>query len=376
LTNELLAESKSTSKRYILKEGLLLKAPMKPFQLLTTALLFFPEKIKIFLAFRKKFSVWPTISFFDLARNVMGFSAAEYLASPFARGVYGAEAEDLEFAALFPELFKKIASAPKLGQALKEFSIERREYWNRELNGIEFKKGIYSFKGGLRTLLQSLIKNLKENGVEMQSVKIVRIRPEGRGYSLSSKNQTIGTFEKIILATSAMESANLVREFDKELATRLSELTYSPVNVLYAAWDKKNFFHNGYGFLVPRKEKLSIMGTIFASNIFSGRSDENTFLTKTMISGDNVLFKDEELANLSFESHQRIFKSLTAPRWTKVYRHTPGIPRYAKGYGEWKRDVLSMAAQHKNLNFAGWCFSGVGMSDNLEAAYQFAKTTT
>src|SRR5262249_1517435 len=82
LENSLLGEDKKSAKRYILKDGYLVAAPKSPGGLITTSLLFFPEKIKIFFAMRKKFSLWPTITLFDAARNLLGFSAAEYLASP------------------------------------------------------------------------------------------------------------------------------------------------------------------------------------------------------------------------------------------------------------------------------------------------------
>lgn len=374
LTDKLLFEQKRSAKRYVLKEGYLVSAPRSPFGIITTSLLFFPEKIRIFLAMGKKFSLWPTITLFDFARNVLGFSAAEYMASPFARGVYGSEAEDLEFSSMFPQLYDKISKALKLKIALKEYAREQREFWRHELGDVKFEKGIYSFQGGLITLVNALRQNLERVGVVFVSDKVARIQKDRTGKPmLASKVKSYEAFDRVVFTGNTGDLAYIFREHDKELSRRLGELKYSPINVVYSCWNKKEFSASGYGFLVPRKERAPILGSIFASNVFPGRAPEECFLTKTMVSGDSDLFKDEELASLVHESLGRILKSRAKPLWSKVYRHRPGIPRYAPGYGEWKRDVLGLAAQHEGVNLAGWAFAGIGLADQVESAYLYAK---
>lgn len=371
IAGKLLHEEKRSAKRYILKEGYLVSAPKSSLGLVTTPLLFLPEKIRMFLALNKKFSVWSTITLFDFTRNVLGFSAAEYLASPFARGVYGSEAEDLEFSSLFPQFFAKLTKAPKLKVALREYARERREFWHNELGELKFEKGIYNFEGGLITLVNALRDSLKNSGVVLVSDKIARIQA---GSNLASKAKAYGAFDRIVFTCNTNELAYIFREHDKELSHQLGELKYSPINVVYSCWNKKEFSASGYGFLVPRKERAPILGSIFASNVFRGRAPESQFLTKTMISGDSGLFKDQELASLAHESLSRILRTRATPLWSRVYRHQPGIPRYAPGYGEWKQNVLAIAQRHPGVHFSGWAFSGVGLADQIESAYLYAKS--
>jgi oxygen-dependent protoporphyrinogen oxidase len=375
LKNQLQFEDKRSAKRFILKDGYLVAAPKSPGGLVTSSLLFFPEKFKIFFAMRKKFSLWPTITLFDAARNVMGFSAAEYLASPMARGIFGSEAEDLEFSSIFPALFRKITEASKLKTALKEFAAERKQFWQKQLGDLKFEKGIYTLRGGLITLTNTLVSKLAESGVEIIKDKIARIQRDASGHSvLSSKSKPYPAFDEVIFAIGTEDLAYIWREHDKELSRKLGELKYSPINVVYAAWSKKEFSPAGYGFLVPRKERAPILGTIFASNVFPGRAAEDQFLTKTMISGDSDLFKDAELADLAEESLGRILKLKTRPLWSKVFRHNPGIPRYAPGYGEWKKEILTLLQKHRGAHFTGWAFSGIGLSDQIESAYLHAAS--
>ena len=375
LKDKLVFENKRSAKRFILKDGYLVSAPKSPMGLITTSLLFFPEKIRIFMAMRKKFSMWPTITLFDAARNVLGFSAAEYLASPFARGVYGSEAEDLEFSSMFPDLFRKITQAPKLKVAMKEYTQEKRAFWQSELGDLPFAKGIYSFQGGLITWVQGIKSALEKSGVEIVRDKIARVNRDGeQKIVLSSKSKSYAAADRVVFTIGTADSSYIFREHDKELSRKVAELKYSPINVVYSLWSKKEFNAAGYGFLAPRKERAPILGTIFASNVFSGRAPEDKFLTKTMISGDSELFKDDELGSLTEESFSRIFKARVKPLWTKVFRHTPGIPRYAPGYGEWKRDIQSLLAKHEGIHFSGWAFSGIGLADQVESAYMYAKS--
>jgi len=372
LSNELLAENNKNAKRYILKDGYLASAPKSPGGLITTSLLFFPEKFRIFFAMGKKFSLWPTITLFDAARNVLGISAAEYLASPFARGVYGSEAEDLEFSSLFPKLYAHIVNAPKLKQGLKAYNQERKEFWATQLPDVSFKRGIYSFKGGLITWVQAIEKSLRDSGVEIIQEKISRIDKSTALHTLASKTKSYGEFDRVVFTGSAADIGYVFRDFDKEFSRKIAEIKFSPINVVYNAWARKDFAQSGYGFLVPRKERAPILGTIFASNVFSGRIGDDKFLTKTMISGDSEVFKDAELASITEESIARIFKTRAKPLWSKVFRHAPGIPRYAPGYGEWKKEIVALIAKHEGVRLAGWMVSGIGLADQLETAYAHA----
>lgn len=374
LKDKLTFENKRSAKRLILKDGYLVAAPKSPGGLITTSLLFFPEKIRIFLALRKKFSLWPTITLFDAARNLLGFSAAEYLASPFARGVYGSEAEDLEFSSLFPDLFRKISESPKLKVAMKSYMQEKRAFWQAELGDVGFEKGIYSFQGGLATWVKGLNEALEKSGVEIVRDKIARVQLDAeKRIVLSSKARSYPAVDKAVFTIGTADLSYIFRDHDKGLSKKIAELVYSPINVVYSCWNKKEFNPSGYGFLVPRKERAPILGTIFASNVFSGRVADDKFLSKTMISGDSDLFSDAELGALAEESLGRIFKVRAKPSWSKVFRHNPGIPRYAPGYGEWKRDVLGLLEKHKGMHFSGWSFSGIGLADQVESAYLYAK---
>jgi protoporphyrinogen oxidase len=93
-----------------------------------------------------------------------------------------------------------------------------------------------------------------------------------------------------------------------------------------------------------------------------------------MVSGESDLFKDDELASLAAESLSRVMKVRAKRNGAAFFGIRQGIPRYAPGYGEWKREVMSHLEKHPKLHFAGWAFSGIGLADQLESGYLHARS--
>lgn len=380
LENELIRASKESATRYIVKEGRLVKLPTGPLGFLFNSVLFFPEKIKVLLAFRKKFNLWQNMSVFDAVKSMSTMTAAEYFASAFCRGVFGSEAEDLEFAAILPELYSAIRKEDSLAKAMKKVAHEKKAYWEKELgeNAYHgFEKGLVSFRGGLETLTTKLKDFLKEDHLShIRQSKVSSLHKSGSKYLLHSKGQKYGSYDAVFLAIPAKQAAEILRNENKETATLLQKMQYSPITVVVCGWDKKNFSAKGFGFISPRKENLPILGTQFVSNIFAGRAPENQFVTKTMIAGDNTLFSDDELAERVLSAHKRLYKISAGPLWYEVIHYKQGLPRYFLGYTEWKQNVLEKLNQfsgRQNLFLCGWNYDGIGLPHALEKAYSRVK---
>ncbi len=343
--------------------------------------MFFPAKIKVFLALRKSYSLWKGISLFDACKHVFGQQFAEYFASSLGRGVWGTEAEDLEFAAAFPDLFEAIVENEKstnklsLMKLVKKLGAEKAAYWQNELGTIDpkFEKGLYTFKGGLQTLTDALREELKSSAAKIESVKVSRISSQNKEYYLQTKSQKYGPFNKVIFTCNPTELGALFKDYKKEVATHLSKAQYSPITVVHMAFNRKKFSTDGFGFLVPRKEKISMLGTLFSSNIFPHKADKKTFLTKTMIAGDTKLFDDDEVVAMAKEGLKRAYGLKADPEFSKVARHSPGIPRYFNGFSEWKSELDTMLQDYPGLHLLGWNYQGIGLANCLENAYKLGK---
>lgn len=365
---------KAAAKRYIVKEGRLVKLPSGPVSFLFNSVLFFPEKIKTMLAFRKKFNLWEKMSVFDAVKAMTTMTTAEYFASAFCRGVYGSEAEDIEFAAILPDLFEAIQNEPSLKAAIKKLALEKKTYWKQQLGEDSYsgwERGLYSFRGGLETFIDALKQNLKERpNCSFRQAKVSNLVRSGNKTFLHSRGDKFGPYEQVYLAVPAYAAAEILKVEMKPVAHHLNKMQYSPISVVVCGWSKKTFSAGGFGFIAPRKEQLPILGTQFTSNIFADRAPKNMFLTKTMIAGDTELFSDDELAERVLNGHKRLFRLSAGPEWYEVFRYKPGLPRYFIGYTEWKRELREKMKDAPGIHLCGWSFDGIGLPHALEAAYK------
>ncbi len=362
-------------KRFIVREGSPQQVPSGPLSFIASSLIYLPQKIALASAMGKKAAPWEKMSFFDFVKHFAGETNAEYLASPFSRGVYGCEAEDLEFSAAFPQLYANLRSGLSLAASVKKMAADRKEYWFSKFPGYEFtsrERGMYSFADGLATLPKALAKALREKySVNFVSHKIISVEKRNGQYSLKW-NGGSRMYNRVVWAIQAKHLAPAVQKMDELLSSHLSGMRYSPVNVVFHGWDSKIFKPNGFGFLVPRKEKFSIMGTLFSSSLFPGRAIEGQSLTKTMVKGDASVFSDSDLSGMAEESLKRLFTIHGKPLFSKVVRHDPGIPLYFSGYSEWKRELMGLMDQHSGMHITGWDYHGMGIPDALEGGYRLA----
>ena len=93
---------------------------------------------------------------------------------------------------------------------------------------------------------------------------------------------------------------------------------------------------DGFGFLVPSREKRGILGTVADSNVFPGRAPAGSVLFRTMVGGA----RSPHLAELPdgqlldrVQSDLRDIMGLSAePEFVKIYRHEKAIPQYLVGH--------------------------------------------
>lgn len=380
IAGDLLPASKSSNMRFLAKEGSLEKLPSGPLSFLFSSLIFFPQKIALLRGVRKKLGLWEELSMFEVARMLFGETIAETFASPFSRGVYGCEAEDLEFAAAFPQIYERLSRGESLMKSIKGVAEARREYWSSELGEESVQsmtKGIHSFRGGLQQLTDALYKEISGyEKVHRIEASVKGIERSGEQYVLKGNKALPGKYNKILFTVQAERLSHIFSDLNGELTEKLSQMHYSPVNIVFQSWKKSEFSPNGFGFLAPRKEKLPLLGTLYSSNIFPDRSRQDESVTKTIIAGDGNLFSDDELSDISARTIQKLHRTKANPVWQKVVRHTPGIPRYFKGYSSWKREVEQMLKSHPGIELAGWDFQGMGLPEALEGGYHYAKRVT
>jgi oxygen-dependent protoporphyrinogen oxidase len=376
IENELL-KADPRAPRYVLLRGKLREIPMSPRALLTSSLLTRGSRWKIASeAFRRTRPPSEEESVADFVRRKFGHEILEYLVAPFVSGVYAGDPEKLSLRAAFPTL----------------------EEWEREYGSVlrgAIKSGpasgkragpppLCSFRRGVTTLTRALGEKLGANlraGARVLGVNPARdtsaVKYEIRVVS-AGREEAI-TARAVIVATPAYAAAQLLGTVSSPLTHMLSGLAYAPVAVVAAAYYARQIGRStdGFGFLVPRSEKLHTLGTVWNSSLFAGRAREGQIVMTSFVGGatepEIVEKTEEEIAAIVQDENARVLQITGPPATSAVWRHPKALPQYNLGHGHIVEAIRDGEHAHPGLFFAGNYLEGPALGKCAELGAQTAE---
>ncbi len=370
--------SKDFKKKFISKESQLMKAPLSFEKLYKTPLLFFTEKIKMSKALKKKYLFWPSISIYEAFKNVFGQNAAEYLSSPLVRYLFRSEAEDIELASAFPDLYSHLEGGNTIKDSYQNMKNEKKEllksmFHISDSKLKEFQIGLFSPSKGISEFSKRLRIYLKSKNIKFQSCKVQNLYFKNQKYFVQDKNKKFGDYDSIVLATPALDTAKFLKNFDKDISLLLLKMKQTCTSTIYQAWSRNIFSMSGCGIFFPRIAKAPFLFILFLSNLYPEKSPSDIFLTRTCLSGDHTAFDDSDLVKVSLDTIKRNFKIKGDPLWSKVSRSS-GLPKFFPGHSELKNNILIASHKYPKLYFHSKAFHGLQVYQQIEASSQMVRT--
>ena len=220
---------------------------------------------------------------------------------------------------------------------------------NSELIGAQsvFKKQgprkIISLRGGFKSLTHAL------------STKL--------GSSIKT-NATIGDlrdFDKIHFTTPAFVTANLIRHLDHKLADMLAGIRYSDVSQVYCEVIPGEQKFDGFGFLVPSEERMSLLGAICVSNIFPEKAPDGKTLFVLFCGGDRPYSFTPTVEGAVNE-----FNKILEPALTKVLHvqeWKQAIPQFYVGHQKILDQIGQFEKENPQIRISGNYITGVAVGD-------------
>lgn len=183
----------------------------------------------------------------------------------------------------------------------------------------------------------------------------------------------------IVLATPAYVSARLIESISAQLARTLSGIAYAPVAVVATGYNQQQIGAptDGFGFLVPRGEKLNTLGTVWNSSLFHGRAPHGG-VTLTSFAGGatNPKFADkpeEEIAKIIQSENERILKIIGSPVTSVVWKYLRALPQYNLGHGHIVEAIRDAERQLSGIFFAGNYLEGPSIGKCIENGFHTAE---
>jgi oxygen-dependent protoporphyrinogen oxidase len=357
----------SAKKRFVFSEGELHKLPEKPPEFFRSKLLSLPGRLRvigeIFSGRAKKAD--ETLEEFGVRH--LGREAFEKLIDPMASGVFAGDARTMSLKSCFPRIHEVESEHGSLIRGLVKLQKAARKAGRKDTPGPGPGGILTSFDGGMAEMTDALAERL---GPRIRYESAVRsIEFTGDAFLVQTEDGDEEPCQLLVLASPAYAQARMLRTMAPEIAQLVDSIDYPPLAVVclgFATGDLDRRM-DGFGFLVPSREKRQILGTVADSYVFPNRAPDGRVLLRTMVGGARnpqpALLPEGELLD-TVQANLREIMGITAePEFVSIYRHEKAIPQYLTGHADRLRAIEREQARFPGLFMTGNAFRGVSLND-------------
>jgi len=369
------------NKNYIVRNGKMRRLPTSPIRFATSPLFSIPAKLRLccepFIRAKPK-TEDESLANFVLRR--LGREFLDYAIDPFVTGVYAGSPENLSVRYGFPKLK---ALEDEYGSIILGAILGARERKKRsEVEKSKAKK--LSFDDGLQVLPDTL-RVMLGNAVELSS-KVTRLRQTADGWIVTFTGNG-GEEERhhsaIVLAAPAYKIAQIQIEADEPAdLSLLKEIVHPPVARIVTGFRREDVADplDGFGFLVPKVERLNILGTTFSSSIFPNRAPSGHVLLTTFIGGcrqpELATLPAEKLFDLTLRDLQRILGVRGKPTYQHHWLFPLAIPQYNVGHKKFADFMNATETRLPGFYFAGNYRDGISAGNCIVSGHDVADRIT
>lgn len=355
--------------RYIFKSDRLIKVPAGP-NILFSPILSAGGRLRLL----KEPFIRPLAQKLDLDESLASFmtrrfgrEVLETIVTPFISGIYAGDPEKLSMKAVFP----------KLAEIEKEYgSIFRGiKHLKKEIG----PGGLGSFQTGIGTLASSLGSRMK--GIITTNARVVSVERLHSGYKIRYEHGgeiKSMTAEKVVSALPAYSAAKLFAGMSDDLGRALAEIEYAPVVVVHTGHKEEDVRRDldGFGYLVPRKNRVRQLGCLWSSSLFHGRAPRGRVLLTSFLGGmldpEAIDLTNEDLMRIVLKDLERTLGIKGRPDLACVTKYTHAIPQYNIGHVKRITRIDSSVAGLPGLYLTGSYFEGISVAGTIEHANRTA----
>ena len=397
----LLPSSEAARKRYVLSCGALHQVPETPISFFRSPLLSLGGRLRVIK------EAWaPTTppgldtSVAEFGRRRLGKEAAEKLLDPMVSGIFAGDPAVMSLASCFPRIAEMEQEHGSLLRAMlalqRQRKRERRDAAGSQegegTGGTETKQGgspagpagtLTSFEEGMGQLVRVLEERLgKAVRKECVVSSLIPMHEEGsKGYRIRYRHQGVEqemSADAVVLAVPAYEAEKILMEMEPAVCEFLAGIPYAPVVVVGLGFSKAAAPGplDGFGFLVPYREGVPVLGSLWTSSIFPGRAPEGCVFTRNMVGGWRngwaASLEEEELEETVSATLEQALGARGTVHFRSCVRHAKAIPLYFLGHGRRLNAIEDCLARFPGVYLTGNAYRGVALNDCTREAVRIA----
>lgn len=359
-----------------LPDGLMMMVPTRIAPLIGTRLLSWPTKIRMGLEYLRRPGHTPpgdrTVA--EFIRDHYGQESVDYLAEPLLSGVYGGDPTELSASAV---LTRFVEFESKYGSITRGVLRERRRHHPHPHHGKTPPALFRTLKGGLGELTEAITRVIAPS-CELIHGEAETIERTDGGFRIRVNGEWMDAAH-IVIACPAYQAGSLVAGFEPRLAGLLWAVNYSSSLVVSFGYRQHelNVKLDGFGFLVPSRERKRLVACTFVGTKFSHRVPDGTVVVRCFLGGrgdDAILNEsDEALIGIVSGELRRIAGIEATPRFHLISRWPRSMAQYTVGHQERVRRIEQRVAALPGLHLAGNAYHGIGVPDCVRMGRQAAE---
>lgn len=361
---------------HLLPDGLLLVVPTNFRSFLSSSLISPWGKIRMGLEIILPPRRDPTDeSVAAFVRRRLGNEALDKIAEPLMGGIHVSDPEHQSLLASFPRLAEM---ERRYGSLLRGMWQERRRRAAR--GGTAPLPPFMTLRDGMGELVEALVQRLDGVRILAGQPAITIETDTANAYVVRLKDGTSLTADAVVLATPAHISARLLSCLAGHVADRLQSIRHFSTATVSLGFRATGLTHplNGFGFVVPSKERHRIFGCTWSSVKFPGRAPDGHVLVRCFLGGpfgeEYALLNDELMLKVVREELRAILGLAAEPIIWRIFRWEQAHPQYEVGHGEKVKEIQAcLMAQHPGLYLTGCAYYGVGIPDCIHQGEIIAR---
>ncbi len=366
-------------KRFIYSGGELHRLPENGPSFLKSRLISWPGKLRLALEPTPFISPAPhgvdeTLA--DFGRRRLGTEALDKLIAPMVSGIFAGDPETMSLVSCFPRIAELEQEYGGLIRAMimlaKKKKQERAE--GKAVSSAAGPGGVLtSFREGIQYLTDALAASLGgivETGRHVAAIEKSLTSP----YRVRCEDGSDREADIVIIASPAFAAAAMLDGIDPAMTTILNQIPYASMTVVCFGYERDHIAHplDGFGYLIPKKEGRSTLGTLWDSSMFENRAPEGKVLLRSMMGGacfpEYVKLSDDEVRTRVMKDLKDVMGIDAEPSFVRIFRHPQAIPQYTVGHGRRLDALQERLLAHPGLILTGNSYRGIGLNDCVAAA--------
>jgi len=351
LRDQVICSSPSAHTRYVYEGGRLNRLPGGILPLLASSWL--PVAIKaLWRDWRAPPGTEPDESIASFIERRLGCEVVERLIDPLTAGIYAGNVHELSIRSCFPTFYEWEQTHGSLlkGALAKKKAPSEASLWVRSIQ----KNGLFSFKKGMEGLTQALASRLDVR----YGMPVMGLTAEPEGCRLTFSDGSCFEADRVV---STLPATALSR-----LLPLMPSLPMASVTVVNLGYRQTVLKHEGFGYLIPSREKEPLLGVVWDSSVFPQQNAPDQTRLTVMMKADP---EKGDPIDLIKETLGRQMGITAEPAVVAVRHAYQAIPHYPIGYFDNIHAFKQLCQKgFPRLQLSGTPFHGVSVNDCIHAA--------